>query len=465
MVDPRRWTLRTRMVVLGATVVAVVLVVAGVVLLAVLRALLIEDLARTTALRASDLASLAAAGRLPEPLAVGDADEAMVQVLDPDGEVIASSSNAAGLAPLGVAPPPPGATTVQRLADVPLADDGGGFVVGAATAGDGRDTRTVLLAVSTEDALESVAAVGALGLAALPVLVGALSLALWWIVGRTLAPVEAIRTEAAAIGDQEDLHRRVPQPARLDEIGLLATTLNGMLGRLDEAARRQRRFVADAAHELRSPIASLRAQLETARARDPDDDVVADVLAETVRMQRIADQLLLLARVAAGRGGVLQRRDVDLDDAVDRAVARMEPTSITIDRSGVEPVRVRADATLIDRAIDNLLDNAVRHAATTIRISTFRDDEGAVLVVEDDGPGIPPEERASVLRPFVRLDGARDRDRGGAGLGLAIVQDIAAAHGGSVTVGAGALGGAAAHLRIGRGDGGARPTASSPSGS
>jgi signal transduction histidine kinase len=273
---------------------------------------------------------------------------------------------------------------------------------------------------------------------------------MWTVIGRTLAPVETIRREADAITGR-DLDRRVFEPAQEDEIGRLARTVNAMLARLQDSAERQRRFVADTAHELRSPIASLRTQLETARdSRRPVDweNVSADLLDETVRMQRLAEQLLLLARADSG---ILRRTRlaVDLDDVVDTVVSHLaDHRPVRVDCHAVEPVQVTGDSMLLEQLVRNLLDNAVSHAAREVHVSLSHSDGVAVLTVDDDGPGVPPDRRHEVFERFTRLDIARDRDHGGAGLGLAIVADIARAHEGQVDVGDAPLGGARFRVRL-----------------
>ena len=437
------FTLRTRMVTLASLAVAVVLCAGGLLLGVALRATLTGDLAQSTVLRARDLAALGARGALPQPVPVGDADEELVQVLL-SGESLAASANLAGHPLLDVPRPSAGTTAVIEVTDVPIDhDEEAGFLLAAATVDSPRGPVTAVVGSSLEDITETLARAGGLGLAALPVLVIVLSTAMWVIVGRTLAPVEAIRAEAEAMSGAE-LHRRLPQPARQDEIGRLSRTLNAMLGRMDAASERQRRFVADAAHELRSPIASLRAQIEASPTRLKGDAGIArdGLLADTLRMQQLTEQLLLLARSDAGEL-MLRRRAVDLDDLVGIVSTRLrDEHGIHIDDTNVEPVQVAGDPVLVEQVIRNLLDNAHRHARERAAVGLARLDATAVLTVDDDGAGIPIGDRDRVFERFTRLDDARARDTGGSGLGLAIVADIVAAHGGSVAITDSPLGGA-----------------------
>jgi signal transduction histidine kinase len=260
----------------------------------------------------------------------------------------------------------------------------------------------------------------------------------WWLVGRTLRPVEAIRREVAGIGaGGAGLDRRVPVPAGDDEVSRLARTMNGMLDRIEDAARRQQRFVADASHELRSPLARVRAEVEVDLAHpggaDPDA-TAASVLAEVVAMQHLVDDLLALARADAGVDAG-ERGPVDLDDLVDRQARRLRAAGrVAVDSRGVSAAQVVGDRDQLARAIGNVVDNAARHARTTVTLAVREDGGTAVVSVADDGPGIPPERRDDVFERFHRLDGARTAPAGGAGLGLAIAREIVVAHGGTIVV-------------------------------
>lgn len=444
----RALSLRAKTVLLGSTVLTVVLVVSGVLLVVALRTTLTNGITQSGLLRAQDLAALAAQDRLPDPVPVAGDDEALAQVVGADGEVVTASAQVRNLDPLPLPRPPRGQSAVYELDSLPVLDDEA-YRVAAVGVEAGGGLTTVYVAVSLDDVTDTVAAtVGALAVA-LPVLVLVLSAGTWVLIGRTLSPVAAMTSEAADISPA-DLHRRLPLPAARDEVGRLARTLNGMLDRIEESARRQRRFVADAAHELRSPVTSLRAQLETARGSPAVDwkRVSEDLLAETVRLQRLAEELLVLARLD-GTGATVGRHPVDLDDLAERAVLRLRGRAgVKLDASAVRPVQVPGDALLLERVLDNLLDNAVRHARSRVAVTTAAEDGVAVLAVEDDGPGIPEAQREQVLLPFTRLAEARDRASGGAGLGLAVARDVVSAHGGSLDVGESPLGGASFVVRL-----------------
>jgi signal transduction histidine kinase len=351
--------------------------------------------------------------------------------------------------PLQLPMQPPGRSRVFSFEPVSIADTDVSRVVARGT-DTGTGAATVFVAVATEEISETMGTAAQVGLAALPLLVLSLSAAMWFVIGRTLEPVEIIRREADAVNGSH-LDRRVSEPAQHDEIGRLARTVNAMLARLQDSAERQRRFVADAAHELRSPIASLRLQLETAREnhqRVPWEELSRDLLDETVRMQQLAEQLLLLARADAGTLNA-RRVPVDLDDVVDTVVDHLAPSHpVRVDRGAVDPVQVTGDPVLLEQVVRNLVENAVRHADHDVRVSLARVDGHAILTVDDDGPGIPYDRRPEAFERFARLDGARDRDEGGAGLGLAIVADIVRAHGGQVDIEDASLGGARVQVRL-----------------
>jgi signal transduction histidine kinase len=236
-------------------------------------------------------------------------------------------------------------------------------------------------------------------------------------------------------------------PAARDELGELARTLNGMLDRLAEGAQRQREFVSDASHELRSPIAATRAQIEVALAHPDRTDpaqVLRGVLAETTRLEVLVADLLALARL--DERPALPHEELDLDDLV--LEDAMRSRAVPIDTRGVTGVKVCGDARSLAHLVRNLLDNAARHAAARVEVSTRLHEDGAVLLVDDDGPGIPEAERARVFERFARLSPARSRDSGGAGLGLALVRRVAEQHGGSVRADRSPLGGARLEVRF-----------------
>ncbi|MFC4014404.1 sensor histidine kinase [Nonomuraea purpurea] len=274
-----------------------------------------------------------------------------------------------------------------------------------------------------EQALETLNSALLPGLPAVLLVVAGMT---WFSVGRTLAPVAAIRAKVADI-TASDLHQRVPVPDSKDEIAALATTVNGTLDRLETAVGTHKRFVADAAHELRSPIATLRARLELAEP----SELTREALADVERLQSLAADLLILAKLDAGEP--LRTSELDLGQVAAEESLRVRRRPEVRVELDVEPdVVMEGSRAHLDRLVTNLADNAVRHAASTVRVRVHTADDEAVLEVTDDGPGIPPEHREAVFDRFTRLDEARARDAGGAGLGLPIARDIAHLHGGTL---------------------------------
>lgn len=313
------------------------------------------------------------------------------------------------------------------------------------------------------------AAIGLLAVG-VPVLVVVMGLVTWVVTGRSLRPVDRMRTEVDTIRTARP-DARVVVPDTGDEIARLATTMNAMLERLDRSAEAQRRFVSDASHELRSPIATIRQHAEVAVAH-PDRVDVGElsgvVRSEALRLQDLVSALLELSRL--DEGGIGAAKPVDLDDLALAAVARARaevggagdagpggsgpggsgPGSpgVVVDGSGIGPARVLGNERVLAGVVRNLVDNAVRHASARVSVAVTEVDGQAVLTVDDDGAGVPTGERDRVFERFVRLDEARSRDAGGAGLGLAIVHDAVRAHGGTVRVTDAPTGGARFEVRI-----------------
>ncbi|WP_433307657.1 sensor histidine kinase [Actinoplanes sp. CA-030573] len=302
------------------------------------------------------------------------------------------------------------------------------------TAGPPSAPVRVLVARSTDDLSQGVHLLRVTLLIAFPLLVGMLAAIKWRILGAALRPVDALRAGAEEITGGTRAGR-LPVPESRDEIYRLAVTLNGMLHRLDAARARQRAFVADAAHELRSPLTNMRAELEIAQ-RLPDTDwpaLSADLLTDVDRLSRMVDDLLLLARSDDGAQADRRRTaEVDLDGVVAAVVCRYPEVSY---QRPADPVLVTVEPDAIGRVVGNLLDNASRHARSKVSVEVAAEGEWARITVCDDGPGIPPADRERVFDRFTRLDDARARDAGGSGLGLAIVRELVRRHHGSVTLG------------------------------
>ncbi len=398
--------------------------------------------------RSGEVAELVVATGGTRELPVIDQVEEGVQVVDQDGRVVAATRNIGQLRAFPLPAQARGDVALLTVEDLPLPDDGPYRV-----AARGVDTRqgpvTVFAVTSLDDVRDTVAVATGTGLLGSIVLVLALCIAMWVVIGRTLWYVESIRAKAAEI-DARHLDERVPEPLQHDEIGRLARTFNAMLTRLETSAQRQQHFVADAAHELRSPVASLRAQLEVIRDHPTQyrELPVEDLLADILRMQSAIDQLLVLAR--SEEQGVRGGEWVDLDDAVDMVVSDLPADRRLRVGLDIEPVQVEGDPHLLHLVVRNLVENAVRHARSEVWVSLTADEGAATLTVDDDGAGIPADLRDEIFQRFARADKARARDDGGVGLGLAIVAKIVVAHGGSVSAGAAPIGGARLQVRLPR---------------
>ncbi len=268
-----------------------------------------------------------------------------------------------------------------------------------------------------------------------------------WLVGRSLKPVESMRQQLDLI-TESDLERRVPVPQTTDELGRLGTSMNQTIDRLASSLGANQRFVADAAHELRSPITGVKAALEieaskqATRSDDAEPSLLDDSVNELERASRLIDDLLVLAK---RQGGAPARADVDLDDLVRAAVNMVEARHAGLNvTKNIQPSRISADADAINRIITNLLENAARYGDGTIGVTLDADDRSEVvrLIVDDNGPGIAAEQRALIFERFARLDDSRSRATGGAGLGLAIARELAEQHHGTISVETSTLGGA-----------------------
>ena len=256
-----------------------------------------------------------------------------------------------------------------------------------------------------------------------------------------LRPVDEMTRTARRI-TAEDLSRRVERPGTGDEMERLALTLNGMLARLEAAFTQTRRFAADAAHELRTPLAALRGGIEVAlRAeRTPEEyrRVLASSLEEVERLIRLAEDLLLLSRSSAGPD--VTRAPVDLEplllDVFDVGARLGQGAGVSVRTDAMASATVRGDATALRRALLNLIENAIKYTPPggKVELGLTTGDGLAVITVSDTGIGLDPADADRIFEPFVRLDAARARDTGGAGLGLAIARSIAVAHGGTLTV-------------------------------
>jgi signal transduction histidine kinase len=426
---------RARIVAAAAIAVGAVLALAGFVLVVAVRDALERPMRGEARARAA--AVVAAINASPMPAVVPPLPApwpTLVQVLDSAGRVVSSSPELSGRAPLLTITPrdrePTGRTQLVsngrqqnwRL-DAVVASVGGRVV-------------TVVVATSLAQVEQSTRLIEVALWIGVPVLVVLVVLFAWLLVGRALHPVEALRREVDAF-DRHPGGRRVAALVTDDEIGRLAGTLNALLDRLEAAGAQQQRFIADASHELRSPVANIRAAMEVALAHPdaaPWTDVASEVLGQNERMGRLVGDLLLLARTEAGE--LVQREElVDLAAVAGRVGANATRGRVPVYVERADEAFVEGDEGHLERVVDNLVGNALRHASSRVVVATTMNGRWAQLTVTDDGPGVPPEDRARIFERFVRLDTDRSRQSGGTGLGLAIVAEVVAAHGGTVTIG------------------------------
>ncbi|MDQ3485664.1 MAG: ATP-binding protein [Actinomycetota bacterium] len=436
----RTASVRFRVTAAATIAVLVLLALTSLLLVTVQRRTLTGSLEEGIDRTVDDITSTLAAGPLDAPLPAFGDDDAFAQVDDADGRVLAASPNLEGAGP--VLPAPDSDRQWWSTAGIPVDDStfrtlsarvDGGRVVHAGATLDDIDESVALLSTSLTIAVLAVS-----------VLLAGL---VWVLVGRTLRPVEAIRREVAAIGGG-DLHRRVSVPPTDDEVSRLARTMNDMLGRVERAAERQKRFVSDASHELRSPLTRMRSELEVDLAHPSTADARAthrSVLDETVGLQQLVDDLLVLTRGDAARP--VRRETVDLSEIVRDHARRVRESGCEVDEH-VAPVELSGDPRDLDRAIGNVAANAASHARSRVAITLDIDGDHAIVRMDDDGPGVPVGDRQQVFERFTRLDDARTARTGGAGLGLAIAHDVVARHGGTITVDDAPLGGARFEVRL-----------------
>ena len=269
-----------------------------------------------------------------------------------------------------------------------------------------------------------------------PIVVVALGIAIWWTVGRALRPVRDISSQVTEISGST-LSERVPVPASEDEIAELAALMNEMLDRLESSSERQRAFVADASHELRSPLSTIVAAAEIASV-SPDpmrlQELAETVSGEAERMQLLVADLLDLARLDEDRLE-LATTVVDVAAVCREALDRFVDAAPAISLNA--PAAAHADGVLsqIERVVFNLAENAVTHAESRVSVTVALDGADVRIAVEDDGPGISPEDRERIFERFVRLDSSRERKTGGIGIGLALVKAIVDRHRGAIRVG------------------------------
>jgi len=425
-------SVRLRVTVVGTVAALVVALIASGIFLLSLRRSMENQLITAADQQISDVQAQLRSGEDPASAVLTGKGDVVIQLLDAEGSVLATDHPRVR----SILRDEPGTDKDVKLRQ--LQDH---YLVVAKRVTDGKGL--IAVGLSTEQIGRATSASAVLLAIGVPIGLALVALAIWMAVGRALRPVDAMRDEAETI-TAEHLNRRLAVPAGEDEIPRLASTLNEMLDRIDAASSLQRQFVSDASHELRSPLTALRQLAEVARDypdRTAQDSFARDVLAEERRMEDLVTALLLLARmddVAPASGAPVDLDDLVLEEAR-RARGQEGPR---VDVSGVSAGQVAGDPVLLGQAVGNLISNARRHARSAVALSLQEYGDQVVLTVDDDGHGIPEEDRERVFERFVRLDEARGRDAGGSGLGLAIVHKVVSGLGGDVRIQESSTGGA-----------------------
>lgn len=424
-------TVRARITALALVVSSLVLVLAGAALLNVLGSELTSQGDAAARARVAELVEQATAGALDRRIPPVT-DDGFVQVLDRDGTVLASSPN------LPAAPVDAPATAPETLHVLELTapddDETERYRTWRTAVETDAGTVTVLVGTSLESATEATGTLRTALTLGIPLMLALLGLGTWYVVGRALGRVDRVRAAVERI-PEDDLSRRL-EPGSPDEVGRLVETMNRLLARVDDFQRRQRDFVADASHELQSPLTAFRAQLEVAQAHPESADwhaLTTDLLEDTDRMEELVHDLLLLAVGETPRPDTDGTVDVSrlVDDEVARLVVR--PDVSVRSETGL-PAEVRGDRGELGRVVANLLENAVTHAASQVTVNVTREAGSIVIRVVDDGPGVPADQVDRVFERFFRGDAARSRADRGTGLGLAIARTLSRRHGGDVVL-------------------------------
>ncbi|MEO6145224.1 MAG: ATP-binding protein [Dermatophilaceae bacterium] len=429
-------SLRARLMAVGVTGVALALALGSIALYAVLTLTVNRALDDSALASARSVAAMVDNNTVPDPLPVSGSH--LVQVVDDAGAVASASVSADRLTPL-LRPLELSKALAGERISVPGARAGltGTLRTIAVQAGSavraGSAPTSIIVAVPVNDIEASQRVLRNTLLVTYPLVVLIMALIAWRVIGWTLRPVETLRSGAERIsGSDQDERLIVPRSA--DEIRALALTLNDMLDRLATARGRQRAFVADSAHELRSPLASMRTQLEVAQRLGEGGELATDLLADVARLSALVEDLLLLARAGSDARPPSRRESLDVRALLVTAAGRYTDPRVPVSVAGGPAVYASVSSDELQRVVANLVDNAVRHATSGVTLAVRVEGGRAVLTVTDDGPGIPAGDRERVFERFARLDDARDRDAGGTGLGLAIVRELLRRSDGSISL-------------------------------
>lgn len=438
-------SVRTRTTAAAVSVLAIVLVLGATIALSYAREnLALDPSADVAKQRAGVVASRLANGESGDRL-LEEADESrhsedLLQLLSPSDAVLGSSEDLEKLGPLIFDSWPQQVTLTD---DEERNDFVAVTVTVPETASANAGVTVIYLYNLREAELPTQILLLVFG-AGIPAVLFTVGLTTWWLTGRAMRPVDRMREEVESIS-AANLDTRLVHPGGRDEIARLATTMNGMLDRLQSSQLAQRRFISAASHELRSPIATIRQFAEVSESypgKLGEERLAQLTLSEALRMQHLVESLLFLTRTDEASFRIATAA-VDLDDLLMAEASRVRSTTtLSVDASLVSAAQAVGSEQLLQQVMRNLVDNAVGHASSAIAMACGQQNGWVWVTIDDDGTGIPVSERDRVFERFVRLDEARSRNTGGSGLGLAIVKEIVLAHGGSVRVDDSPLGGA-----------------------
>jgi signal transduction histidine kinase len=429
----RRWSLRTRLMAIGLLGLAAAQAIGSIALAAALHVAAERRVERSALATSSEVTDLVEAGKLPTTLAASGLE--IVQVLDAEGRVVSASQNADRLTALL------NAEEIARAVRGPIQVPGSRVAISSElrvwatrASADGADV-TIVVAEPDEELVSSDALLRRVLLIGFPLLLLMSGIIAWRVIGAAMRPVEELRSAADRISGS-GRGDRLPVPPSDDEVHALAVTLNSMLDRLDRARERETSFVGDAAHELRSPLASMRMQIDVARRLGDGGALSEDLHEDLLRLDALVEDLLTLARLDAAESGgwPVAAVAVPVRPVLERVVETWACDRARVVLAPGEPATVLLGEGELERVLTNLVTNAARHAAHEVTLSAVLAQDRVVITVADDGPGIPVVDRDRVLERFTRLDAARDRDSGGSGLGLPIVMEVVRARGGSLRI-------------------------------
>lgn len=429
------WGVRARVTIAASSMLAAIFIIGAIALVGLVHQSLLVNLDSAAATRARDISSLISTGSIPATLPTQVDDSSLIQIVDSSNTVVSASANVIGEPPILRTPLRGSADVNLTIASLPVGNPSAPFRVAVHPAMLTGGAGWIYIATSLSQVGAATNTLTWLLLATLPTLIALVGVTVFVAAGRSLRPIDHIRRQAASIGS--DLSTRVPVPLSRDEVFRLAVTMNQMLERLQKSAHKQKQFVGDASHELRSPLATLRAQVEIALAERETVsalDTLARVELQALRMSVVIEDLLFLAQVDEG-GHRRSRELVDLDEVVMNEGRRLKAAGLTAVRIvRLDGVRTTGSPRDLARMLRNIGDNAVRHARSGVWFALTSDEDGAVITIANDGPLIPVADQQRIFDRFTRLDDARSRrpGEGGSGLGLAIAQEIATAHGGRV---------------------------------